>query len=441
MNPETRFTQAGDINIAYQVYGSGQQDLVVAPGWISNIELFWEEPRVARFFREMGRFARVILFDKRGTGLSDRNTESATLEERMDDVRAVMDAVDSQRAAVLGYSEGGPMSCLFAVTYPERTDALILVGSYATQKPKPGHPWGRSEDVQKTIIEGVRKQWGSTIGLAMRAPSVAEEDQFQRWWSRYLRMSASPASALALTRMNYEIDIRHLLPSIRVPTLVIHANRDMTVPVECGHYLAQTIPDARFIDLDTADHLPYIGCPDAIVGHVEEFLTGSRSPTIVDRVVKTVMFTDIVDSTVLASQLGDMRWQGVLQDHHAAVRRELGVYRGQEIKTTGDGFLATFDGPARAVQCAQAVRDAVRTLGVSVRIGLHTGECELVTKDIMGIAVHIAARVTAIAGSDEVLVSRTVKDLVAGSGLDFEDRGEHRLKGVDDQWQLFSVLG
>ena len=440
MTPETKFTRAGDVSIAYQAYGSGKRDLIVVPGWISNIELFWEEPRVARFFADLGRFSRVILFDKRGTGLSDRNTESATLEERMDDVRAVMDAVGSERASLLGYSEGGPMCCLFAVTYPERTDALILVGSYATMKPKPDHPWGRSEERQQSVHEGVVNNWGTPIGLEMRAPSVADDPQFQRWWSRYMRMSASPASALALLSMNYEIDVRQLLSSIRVPTLVIHATGDRTIPIECGRYLAQHIPDAHLVELNTADHLPYVGCPEEIANQVDEFLTGTRTPGTIDRVVKTVMFTDIVDSTALASELGDTRWVGLLEDHHATVRRELSVFRGQEIKTTGDGFHAAFDGPARAIQCACAVRDAVQALGVSIRVGLHTGECELVGSEVEGLAVHIAARVAATAAAGEVLVSRTVKDLVAGSGVRFADRGEHVLKGIPDQWQLFSVV-
>ncbi len=439
MNPETQFTRSGDVNIAYQVYGSGEHDLVVVPGWISNVELFWEEPRVARFFANLGRFARVILFDKRGTGLSDRNTQSATLEERMDDVRAVMDAVGSDRASLLGYSEGGPMSCLFSVTYPERTEALVLIGSYATMQPKPGHPWGRPQEIQQAAQEEVKNKWGTTIGLEMRAPTMAEDAQFQQWWSRYLRMSASPASAWALSNMNYEIDARHLLPSVQVPTLIIHATNDRTVPVECGRYLATRIPAAKLVEVDTADHLPYVGCPDQIVDQVEEFITGGRTSRVVDRVVKTIMFTDIVDSTAQASAMGDERWVDTLAAHHAAVRAELTYFRGQEIKTTGDGFHAAFDGPARAIQCGCAVRDAVGALGVQIRVGLHTGECALVDTEVEGLSVHIAARVAALAGPGEVLVSRTVRDLVAGSGLSFSNRGEHALKGIPDTWQLFAV--
>jgi pimeloyl-ACP methyl ester carboxylesterase len=396
MNPETKFTRAGEVNIAYQVYGSGERDLIVVPGWISNIELFWEEPRVARFFRNLGRFSRVLLFDKRGTGLSDRNTESATLEERMEDVLAVMEAVGSERAALLGYSEGGSMSCLFAATYPEYTDAIILIGSYATMKPKPDHPWGRPEAVQKAAQDDVMSKWGTTIGLDMRAPSMADDSQFQRWWSRYLRMSASPASAWALNNMNYEIDVRQLLPSIRVPTLVIHATRDRTIPIESGRYLAEHMPEAQLIELDTEDHLPYVGCPEEIVDHIEEFLTGGRMSRTIDRVVKTVMFTDIIDSTARANELGDARWVDILAAHHCAVRRELSLFRGKEIKTTGDGFHAVFDGPARAIQCGCAIRDAVEALDVSIRLGLHTGECELVGSEVEGLAVHIAARVAAI---------------------------------------------
>jgi class 3 adenylate cyclase len=325
------------------------------------------------------------------------------------------------------------------VTYPERTEALILVGSYATMKPKPGHRWGRSEEAQQAAQDDVMNKWGTTIGLEMRAPSMAEDAQFQRWWSRYLRMSASPASAWALNNMNYEIDVRHLLPSVKVPTLIIHASNDRTIPVECGRYLAQHIPSAKLIEIDTMDHLPYVGCPEQIVDRVEEFLTGGRTRRVVDRVVKTIMFTDIVDSTARASDLGDERWVDVLAAHHSAVRAGLSYFRGQEIKTTGDGFHAAFDGPARAVQCACAVRDAVEALGIPIRVGLHTGECALVGSEVEGLSVHIAARVASLAGSGEVLVSRTVKDLVAGSGLSFADRGEHVLKGIPDTWQLFAV--
>lgn len=440
MIPETKYATSGDVNIAYQVVGKGSIDLVIVPGWLSNIDAFWDEPSFVRFIQRLASFSKVILFDKRGTGLSDRVTDTPTLEERMDDVRAVMDAVGSEQAALLGYSEGGPMCALFSATYPERTLSLIMIGSYARRAIAEDYPWGVEKVKFEEFIETIRRDWGGPIGLNDRAPSVANDDRFRRWWARYLRMSASPATAVALTQSNEEIDVRHILPSIRVPTLIIHAKGDRAVKFEQGQHLAEQIPGAKFVSLPTEDHLPFVGCPELISDEVEEFLTGIRTRSDMDRVVCTVMFTDIIGSTKLVSRLGDQRWRDLLEAHHMAVRRELSVFRGREIDTAGDGFYASFDGPARAVHCARAIKDSVRKLGLSVRIGLHTGECEVKGEKLSGIAIHYGAKIAAKADADQIVVSQTVKDLVAGSGIKFQDYGDHSLKGIPDEWHLYAVV-
>jgi class 3 adenylate cyclase len=439
MVPHTKYARSGDIDIAYQVFGTGAVDLVVVPGWVSSIDMFWEEPAFVRFLQRLGSFARVILFDKRGTGLSDRVTDTPMLEERMDDVRAVMDAVDSRRAALLGYSEGGPMCILFAATYPERTDALITVGSFARIAWAPDYPFGRTRMQQDQHEQMIRDQWGSPIGIEARVPSLANDERFSAWWAKFLRAGGTPKTVLSLTQMNFEIDVRHVLPSIRVPTLLLHPKRDQTVSIDASRYMAQRIPGAKLIELDSDDHLSFLVRPNEIPDLVQEFLTGGRGVVDEDRVVKTVMFSDIVGSTELAAKLGDTRWRDLCDAHHAAVRRELAIYRGQEVDTAGDGFYAAFDGPARAIRCACEVRNAVKSLGLTTRIGLHTGECVVGGEKISGLAVHIGARVAALAPAGEVLVSQTVKDLVAGSGLEFEDFGMHSLKGVADSWHLYAV--
>jgi pimeloyl-ACP methyl ester carboxylesterase len=440
MVPETKYAKSGDVNIAYQVVGGGSVDLVIVPGWLSNIEAFWDEPSFVRFLQRLASFSRVILFDKRGTGLSDRVTDTPTLEERMDDVRAVMDNVGSERAAVLGYSEGGPMCALFSATYPERALSLIMIGSYARRTRTEDYPWGVEEAKLEEHLESIRRDWGGPVGLIERAPSVANDDRFRRWWARFLRMSASPATAIALTRANGEIDVRHILPTIRVPTLIIHAKGDRAIKFEQGQHLAEQIPGAKLVSLPTEDHIPWIGCPELILDEVEEFLTGIRTRSDMNRVLYTVMFTDIVGSTKLASRMGDQRWRDLLDAHHMAVRRELSVFRGQEIDTAGDGFHATFDGPARAIHCARAIRDSVQDLGLPVRIGVHIGECEVKGERLSGIAIHVGARIVAKADADQIVVSQTVKDLVAGSGIEFKDYGVHMLKGVPDEWHLYAVV-
>jgi len=439
MQPETRYAQSGDVNIAYQVVGNGPLDLVIIPGFISHVEQAWEDPAYTRFLQRLASFSRLIVFDKRGTGLSDRVTEIPTLEQRMDDVRAVMDAAGSERAALFGISEGGPMSVLFAATYPERTLALVLYGTIARGSWAPDYPWGPRLEGREAWYEEIRQGWGGPFGLDFWAPSVMNDERFKQWWARYLRLGASPAAMVTVFHMITDIDVRHVLPSIHVPTLVLHRAGDRAVKVEEGRYIARQIPEVKYVELAGDDHLWWVGDADALLNEIEEFLTGERKSAEPDRILATVLFTDIVDSTRRAAEMGDRQWRDLLDSHNALVRKELGRFRGVEVKTIGDGFLATFDGPARAIRCACAIGDAVRKLGIEIRAGLHTGECELMGNDVGGIAVHIAARVSAKAGAGEVLVSSTVKDLVAGSGLRFQDRSTHALKGVPDEWHLFAV--
>ena len=439
---QTRYATASDgVSIAYQVLGEGPRDLVWVPGWISHVEAAWDEPTMARFFERLASFSRLILFDKRGTGLSDRviDTQLPTLEQRMDDVRTVCDAVDSERAALLGVSEGAPMCLLFAATYPGRTTGIILFGGYARREQTSDYPWGVSPEEQAAFLAEIERDWGGPVGLDVRAPSKLGDGRFRDNWARYLRMGASPGAVLALTRMNAEIDVRPILETIRVPTLVLHRSGDRVIPIEAGRYLAERIPAASFIELAGEDHLPWIGDAGAVLGEIEQFLTGVRTQPEPDRMLATVLFTDIVGSTQRAAELGDTAWTDVLKAHHARIREELERYGGREMRTTGDGFFVLFEGPARAVRCALALVEAVRPLGLEIRAGLHIGEVELAGDDIEGLAIHIGARIAALAGTGEVLVSRTIKDLVVGSGLTFHDRGMHALKGVSEEWQLFQA--
>ncbi|MGH8249820.1 MAG: adenylate/guanylate cyclase domain-containing protein [Steroidobacteraceae bacterium] len=436
---ETRYVRSGDVHIAFQVVGDGPIDLVFVPGFVSHLEYQWELPACARLLERLASFTRLILFDKRGTGLSDRVLEVPTLEQRMDDVRVVMDAVGSARAAVLGVSEGGPMSALFAATYPDRTSALVLYGSFARIAWAKDHPFGRKpEDYEDRLVKFGRA-WGSGAMVESFAPSGAGDATLRQWWGNFERLSASPGAMLAVQRMNYEIDARHVLPLIQTPTLVMHRAGDCVVKVEHGRYLAQHIPDAQFVELPGEDHVPFAGDSEAITNRIQEFLAGAPCEVEPERMLATLLFTDIAGSTERAASLSDRRWRDLLAQHHAAVRRELARFRGWEIETAGDGFLAAFDGPARAVRCADAIRKAIASLGIELRAGLHTGEVEQTGDKIGGIAVHIGARVAAEARPGEVLVSHTVKDLVAGSGLQFTDRGVHALKGVGGEWRFFAL--
>ncbi|MFL5982223.1 MAG: adenylate/guanylate cyclase domain-containing protein [Gaiellaceae bacterium] len=439
--PETRYTKSGAINIAYQVVGDGPLDLVYVPGWVSNVEGNWEIPAHERFLRRLAGFSRLILFDKRGTGLSDPLPASRlpTLEERMDDVRAVMDAADSERAAVFGWSEGGLLSVLFAATYPERTVALVTFGIFAKRLRSADYPWAPTAEERRREIELVEREWGREMDVAVLAPSAAADPEFKRRLLSYLRRSASPSTAAALLRLNTEIDVRDVLPSIHVPTLVLHRSDDRDTSVEEGRWIAGRIPNAKFVELPGADHVAWVGDNDAVADEIEEFLTGVRPGRELDRVLATILFTDIVGSTEQAAKLGDRRWRDLLEQHHADVRRELERWRGREVDTAGDGFLATFDGPARAIRCGLAVASDARALGLDVRAGVHTGECELLGDKVAGIAVHTGARVSALANGGEVLVSQTVKDLVAGSGIELRDRGEHEFKGVPGRWRVYAA--
>jgi pimeloyl-ACP methyl ester carboxylesterase len=439
MPPETRYAKSGDVNIAYQVVGDGPFDLVYVSGWVSNIDLIWEKPKPARFLERLASFSRLILLDKRGTGMSDRvsNDRLPTLEQRMDDVRAVLDAVGSESAALLGHSEGGSMSLLFAATYPERSRALVLFGVFAKRLRSDDYPWAPSLEERLETIAEVERDWGAGLDITEMAPN--EDPALLEWYSTCLRRSASPGAAAALLRMNSQIDTRHILPTIRVPTLILARTGDRDVTVAEGRWLASEIPDARFVELPGDEHLLWAGDQDALIAEIEQFLTGTRSAPDYDRVLSTVLFTDIVGSTERARELGDRGWHEVLDEHHARVRGVLEQYRGREVDTAGDGFFASFDGPARAIRAACAIRAGVEPLGIEIRAGLHTGECELMRDKIGGIAVHTGARVAAAADPGEVLVSSTVKDLVAGSGIAFADRGERELKGVGS-WRLYSVL-
>jgi len=439
--PEVQYARSGDVDIAYQVVGAGPLTLVFVQGWVSNIEWAWQEPSLARFLRRLASFSRLILFDKRGTGLSDRVAvdDLPTLEQRMDDVRAVMDAAGVERAALLSVSEGGPMCILFATTYPQRTDALVMLGGYARRLWAEDYPFGATPEEYDGFLQRIQEGWGGAVGIEARAPSVLDDERFRTWWATYLRMSASPGAAYALTLMNGGIDVRHALPTIGVPTLIVHRTGDRSLPVEGSRYMAERIRGAKLVEVPGDDHLPWVGDQDEILDEVEEFLTGVRRGPDPDRVLATVLFTDVVRSTERAAELGDKRWRELLASHHVAVRRQLAQWRGTEIDTTGDGFLATFDGPARAIRCACAARDAVRDLGLEIRAGLHTGEFEIFGSTIAGLTVHTGARVAALAGPGEVLVSSTVKDLVAGSGIELDDRGEHELKGVPGTWRIYAV--
>jgi pimeloyl-ACP methyl ester carboxylesterase len=442
MTPAVRFARSGDVDVAYQVVGDGPVDLVWVEGFITHRGVMWELPLYRHFCERLGEFSRLILFDKRGMGMSDRVPGATPLDERMDDIRAVMDAVGSERAYVMGESEGGPLSILFAAAHPERTTGLILQGAEVRERKDSEWPWGEAtEDEHLDYIATLPHRWGRPTEETIRqlAPSVTPDPYLIDWVGRMEVNAATPASAAAFIELAFEIDVRALLPTITVPTLIIHAVEDQVCHVENGRYIARMLPDARYIELPGGDHLAWFD-PDPVLAEVREFITGEREPEVPDRVLATVLFTDIVGSTDRLVEVGDARWSHLVELHHAAIRRELVRFRGQEVDTAGDGFFARFDGPARAIRCAQAIVAAMAPLGLSVRAGLHTGELEVVPGGgLRGLAVHIGARVGALAGGGEILVSQTVRDLVAGSGLQLVDRGTHQLKGIPGEWRVFAV--
>ena len=439
--PDTRYARTSDGAVAYQVLGDGPLDLVFIPWWATNIDVMWEDASTARFLRRLASFSRLVCFDKRGTGVSDALPLSAlpTIEQWTDDIRTVMAAAGSTRAALLGHSQGGQMAMLFAATFPGQTSALVLADSTAHQFEEGGAVTSFTAEQRTAMLDRVEEFFGTGSNLDIMAPSRVGDDAFRRWYARYERLSLGPRLVRAVVNDDFDRDLRGVLPAIRVPTLVLHRTGNRFIGVEHGRRLAAQIPGARFVEVPGDDHLFYVGETELMLGEIEEFLTGARPVPEVDRVLATVLFTDIVGSTERLAVLGDRAWRALLDRHHEIVRRELAAHRGREIEFAGDGMLATFDGPARAIRCACAIVEAVRPLGIEIRAGLHTGEVELAGAAVRGIAVHIGARVAAQAGAGEVLVSSTVKDLVAGSGIRFADRGQHALKGVPGEWRLFGA--
>lgn len=439
--PKTHYAKSGDVNIAYQISGQGPLDLVIVPGWISHLDMDWEDPTYPRYIKRLTQFCRVIRFDKRGTGLSDPDVGDFTLDDRMDDLRAVMDAAGSEQAAIMGASEGGILTLLYAASHPERVRAVILAGAYPRGSAAPDYPQGAEMASSFDWIEQhVRESWGDGSTLDRLWPAMKDIPEFRDYVGRYERASQSPKSGLVHLGWARDVDVRPAARALSVPCLVLHRTGDLLCPISGGRWFAENIPGAQFVEQPGNEHLIELGDSSVFLDALEKFLTGNQSATVeVDRVLATVLFTDIVDSTNKLAKLGDRRWREILEQHYALLRDQIARYRGREIDTTGDGMLATFDGPARAIRCGMAMRDAVRRLGIEIRVGVHTGECEVRGEKIAGIAVHTGARIMAEAGASEVLVSSMVKDLVAGAGIDFTDRGQYSLKGIPGQWQLFSV--
>ncbi len=439
--PKTKYAKSGEINIAYQVVGEGSIDIIYIPGWVSNIDMMWTEYRLATFLTKLASFSRLILFDKRGTGLSDRMNKYSTLEERIDDIRAVMDAVGSESAALFGHSEGGSVSMLFAATYPQRTIALVTFGVFAKRKYSKDYPWAPTDVERQLSYEMIEKNWadGDMEGLRSAVPSLADDNKFMDWFASYLRAGASPGAALELQRLNTDVDITGILSSIKVPTLLLHRTGDKDAHVDEAKYIAEQIPNSKFVELPGDDHLFWTGDSYSILAEIEEFITGIRPNKVFNRVLSTILFTDIVGSTEHLTRCGDNKWMDILEKHNTLVREELRRFNGKEIKSTGDGFLATFDGPSRAVRCAEAIRDEVKTLEIEITAGIHTGECEIFDAgDIGGIAVHIAARILSKAQPGQILISMTVKHLLSGDGSLFTDLGNVSLKGIEEDYRIYA---
>ncbi len=439
MAPKTNYASNAGTSLAYQVVGEGPVDLVLVPPWLSNLEHYWEEPSCQRWLERLSSFSRLILFDKRGAGLSDPLTETTSTDDLIGDIEAVMDAAGSDTAALFGALWGGPLGVLFASTRPHRTSALVLYGTFATRVQHPDYPWAPTQEERKKNLEAFAAGWSEGQDIFAIAPSVAGDERFKRWWARMHRLGASPGALTSDVKIMADIDVRSVLPTITAPTLVLHRSGDRLIDPANGRYLAEQIPQARFVELPGHDHLPFVGDFDAMLDEIEEFLTGSVGTHEPDRILATVMFTDIAESTELASKLGDRRWRDLLETHNTIVRKQLARYAGNEVKTIGDGFMVTFGAPGKAIRCARAISAEVRGLGVELKAGLHTGECEVIGDDLGGMTVHIASRVVENASPGEVLVSRTLKELVAGSNIGFNERGTHALKGVPGEWELFAV--
>ena len=437
--PETRYARCGDVAIAYQVVGDGPTDLLYAQGWLSNVEYAWESPECARFLTSLSRFSRLIFFDKRGTGMSDRNVGFPTLEQRTEDLKAVLDAVGSKQAALFGVSEGGNMTSLFAATHPERVSALVLYGCFARSKRAPDYPWGRTAEEIELEVKSLLEQWGRPFDLDDGAPSIASDPVVQSWFAAYLRFAASPHAAELISRLNYEIDIRAILPAIHVPSLVLHRAGDRWHAAEEGRYLAEHIPGAEFRLLPGDDHIPWYGDQDELIGQVEEFVTGTRTTAKPGRALMTLLMTDIVDSTRTLSAVGDERWRSILEQLDVNVSRRVAALGGQKIKHTGDGYLLTFAGPTPAIECARALARDAKALGLELRTGIHIGECERRADDLSGLAVHLTARIMAEAAPNSILTSRTVKDLAVGSGLDFTFLGHREIKGIPEGCDIYEL--
>ena len=435
--PSTEYARSGDVNIAYQVFGAGEVDLVLVPGWVSHLEFGWQGPWYEAYLERLARFARVILFDKRGTGMSDR-VDVGSLEERMDDIRAVMDAVESRQAVLYAISEGGPLALLFAASHSDRVSALVVYGSFARMTATPDYPIGVPSEQWREQTRFTVANW-PVVRLDLWAPSLADDAAFQQWVAALRRHGASPGAARSLMQVIGDIDVRPALPVIDAPALVLHRRGDRTVPIEMGRVIAEGLPNARWVELEGSDHFPWVGDVETLVGEIEQFATGRRVAAMPERVLATILFEDIVDSTRRVAEVGDVRWRELLAAFHRIGEREIGRWKGRLLDTAGDGFFAAFDGPARAIRCATAVREEARQLGLEVRAGLHTGECERTNGKLAGLAVHIGARVAAVAMPGDVLVSSTVRDLVAGSGIEFEERGPAALKGVPGEWRLYAV--
>lgn len=439
--PDTLYARGKEGSVAYQLVGKQAVDLILIPSWLNNIDVMWEEPSLAHFLRQLTSFSRLICFDKRGAGVSDTVSlaEMPTLEQWSDDVVTVMRQADSDKAALLGLGAGGQMAMLFAATYPERISALILVNSSARRLRDEDYPWGFPKERLSLRLDNIQELWGNGGNLDFIAPSVAQDLEFRRRYARFERLAMGPRAARAILASGWETDLRPILSAIQVPTLVLHRQGDQFISVEHGRYLAEQITNAKFVELPGEDHLFYVGETEPIVAEVRQFLTGMRTVPEIDRVLATIMFTDIVDSTQHAAKIGDRAWRELIAVHNDIIRSQLAQQRGTEIKFMGDGFIATFDGPARAIHCANAIVQKIHTLGIDVRIGLHTAEVQFSHNDITGIGVHIGARVINKAGAGEIVVSSTVKDLVAGSGIRFAEYGEHSFKGVPGRWRLYKV--